>query len=94
MTSVPFYLVQIVGIFSSSLFLITTAQAASFDCENAKSEVEKLICIDEELSRLDETLKETYREALTWTDNKKQLIQSQWQGLKKKRNACLNAESP
>ena len=34
--------------------------AASFDCGKAASEVEKIICGDDELSRLDESLNKAY----------------------------------
>jgi uncharacterized protein len=47
----------------AAFFLLTVARnvnAASFDCEKATSEVEKLICGDEELSMLDESLRKAY----------------------------------
>lgn len=37
---------------------------ASFDCTKAKSDVEKAICRDDELSKLDEELDSAYKEAL------------------------------
>ena len=92
MNSSPFYLKLIVGITFGMLFLLTTAQAASFDCGKAASEVEKIICSDDELSRLDESLNKAYLEALKRTDIKKQIIESQRQWLKNERNACQNAE--
>ena len=66
--------------------------AASFDCGKATSEVEKLICGDDELSKLDESLNKAYLQALQRTDIKKQTIESQRQWLKNERNACQNAE--
>jgi uncharacterized protein len=39
-------------------------QAASFDCENAQTKVETLVCKHGELSRLDDQLATTYRNAL------------------------------
>ncbi len=39
--------------------------AASFDCSKATSEVEKLICGDEELSKLDDSLNKAYLERLS-----------------------------
>jgi uncharacterized protein len=74
------------------LFLLTSAYAASFDCGKAASEVEKLICGNEELSRLDESLNKTYLEALKRPDIRKQMIESQRQWLKNERNACKDAE--
>ncbi len=65
--------------------------AASFDCGKAVSEVEKIICGDDELSKLDESLNKAYLHALEWKDIKNRIIKSQRQWLKV-RNACKNAE--
>ncbi len=73
------------------LFLHITAQAASFDCTKAKSEVEKLICSDDELSKLDECLNEAYLKALNRTDIKEQAIESQREWLKYGRDVFQNA---
>ncbi len=45
-------------------FYIQVGNAASFDCNKAKSPVEKAICTDSELSKLDEDLSQTYKAAL------------------------------
>jgi uncharacterized protein len=92
MNSAPSCLKQIGGIIVSMLFLMTTAQAASFDCGKAKSEVEKIICSNSELSRLDESLNKAYLKALKQNGIKEQTIKSQRQWLKNKRNVCQNAE--
>ena len=42
------------------LIIAGNADAASFDCGKATSEVEKIICSDDELSRLDESLSKVY----------------------------------
>ena len=48
----------------TGLVLINTnVGAASFDCRNAASRVEKLICADQKLSKLDEELAEDYAAA-------------------------------
>jgi uncharacterized protein len=65
---------------------------ASFDCSKAASKVEKMICGDAELSRLDETLNHAYLQALDRADIKEQTIESQRQWLENERNACQNAE--
>jgi len=65
--------------------------AASFDCSKATSEVEKLICGNDELSKLDESLNKAYLQALEWKDIKNRIIKDQRQWLKV-RNACKNAE--
>lgn len=81
-------------ILSAFFLLIITGnvEAASFDCGKATSEVEKLICGDEELSKLDESLNKAYLQALKRFDSKEQMIKSQRQWLKNDRNACKNAE--
>ncbi len=71
------------------LVLCCSAQAASFDCEKAATKVEKMICVDSELSKLDDELAATYRSAL---QNKKQAdsirqVQKQWV---KNRNGCVD----
>ena len=42
------------------MLLLGSAHAASFDCAKAATQVERLICKDDELSQLDETLSETF----------------------------------
>jgi uncharacterized protein YecT (DUF1311 family) len=66
--------------------------AASFDCKKATSEVEKIICSDDELSRLDESLNKVYLQALKRTDIKEQTIESQKQWLREVRNECQDAD--
>lgn len=44
--------------------LLTNANSASFDCTKAASKVEKLICSDPSLSKLDERLTSAYRTAM------------------------------
>ena len=45
-----------------ALALTTVAEAASFDCSKVTTKVEKLICGDSELSKLDENLKSIYQQ--------------------------------
>lgn len=71
------------------LVLAWPAQAASFDCAKAATRVEKLICADAELSKLDEELSTAYKAALqdeTKADKVKQ-AQKLWL---KERNGCSN----
>jgi uncharacterized protein YecT (DUF1311 family) len=63
----------------------------SFDCAKAASEVEKIICADDELSRLDDSLSKAYQKALN-TRIKDQIIESQKQWMKNGRDECKNAE--
>lgn len=72
------------------LMLGFVAQAASFDCRKAATKVEKLICADAELSKLDEELSAAYKTAL---QNGKQAVvikqaQKQWMN---ERNGCSDA---
>lgn len=67
-------------------------QAASFDCGNAASKIEKLICGDDGLSKLDESLSKTYRQALARSgDDKPQEIKEQRQWLKITHMSCKDA---
>jgi uncharacterized protein len=67
-------------------------RAASFDCSKATSEVEKLICSDAELCKLDEALMTTYERVLSRTRKKEEMIQSQNQWLENERNECQDAQ--
>ena len=72
------------------LVLSGAVHAASFDCAKAGTKVEKLICADAELSKLDEELNAVYKAALQdgkQADTTKQ-AQKQWM---KERNGCVDA---
>lgn len=68
-----------------------TANAASFDCAKAATKVEKLICSEAEISKLDEELSSAYKAVLKdekQDDTVKQVqkqVQKQWM---KERNDC------
>lgn len=66
--------------------------AASFDCGKAVSKIEKLICSDDELSKLDESLNEVYLRALNRADIKQRTIESQRQWVLHERNICQGVE--
>jgi uncharacterized protein len=61
--------------------------AASFDCAKARSKIEKLICADEELSRLDEVVAKAYEtaKAASWPSVVPMHDQRKWL---ERRNAC------
>lgn len=66
-----------------------SAQAASFDCAKASTKVERLICVDATLSKLDEEMSATYKAALR---DEKQAIairqaQKQWLNI---RDDCVD----
>ncbi len=63
--------------------------AASFDCAKSTTSIEKLVCSNARLSRLDEMLAAAYSEAKL-TQNSEQLVQQQRLWLRK-RAACTTA---
>jgi uncharacterized protein len=73
------------------LFFGTPAQAASFDCGKATTNVEKLICENPKLSDLDEHMAWFYKEALKKTSFPEKLKQAQLAWLKK-RNKCQDSD--
>jgi len=76
----------VMGVFTLAL----PAQAASFDCAKAKLKVEKLICADAELSKLDEELNAAYQAALLKAKQTKSIRQAQKRWLKE-RDGCADA---
>jgi uncharacterized protein len=73
------------------LALALPAQAASFDCAKAGTKVEKLICGDAVLSKLDDELSVSYKGALQDHTKADAIKQSQKQWLRE-RNNCKDAE--
>ncbi len=67
------------------------ACAASFDCDKAGTKVEKMICADPALSKLDEELGKAYTEALESSSEPKTLKVNQrnWLAV---RNGCLDTD--
>lgn len=71
--------------------MASSVLAASFDCAKAATKLEKLICSDAELSKLDEELNTAYKNAL---QDEKQAVstrqaQKQWM---KERNGCSDVD--
>jgi uncharacterized protein len=81
---------------NSWLVLLTTfalanpASAASFDCSKAASKIEKMICQDEELSRLDGQLGEKFNAAARLSTQPDQLKNAQRSWLRDRRNPCTD----
>jgi uncharacterized protein len=82
----------------SIFFILTSANAASYDCTKANTKVEKIVCSNEEISKLDDLLSELYERtynsliqqgvyAFIITD----LVKSQRHWLRSIRNACEDA---
>lgn len=79
------------------MFLILTvcllpcvAQTASFDCNNASTNVEKMICSNDELSSADEKLAEAYKAALSVATSK-ELVKTDQRDWIKTRNVITDA---
>lgn len=77
------------GVFVTFLIILfcnfQVAQATSFDCRKASSQVEKLICANENLSKLDSSLGRLYNSR---KKNNPSLVNEQKQWLLKDRNTC------
>ncbi len=73
------------------LSLATASQAASFDCAKATSKVEKMICADAELSKLDVEIAKTYTAALRNNMSTKniRIMQKHWVN---ERDGCNDTE--
>jgi hypothetical protein len=67
---------------------ITLLLSASFDCKKAKTDIEKLICSDEELSQLDDELNEAYKKALAGINDKETLKKQQITWLNNVKKYC------
>jgi uncharacterized protein YecT (DUF1311 family) len=65
---------------------------ASFDCAKSSILVEKLICSNAELSRLDELLSVAYAQSYAISKNKTELKASQRRWLIEKRNTCADSQ--
>lgn len=79
---------QITWVALGWLALTATAQAASFNCAKATSKIEKLICGNSELSKLDERLGTVYLQVINQNLDKNDVIQGQRHWLKTVRNDC------
>lgn len=75
----------------SSLILVvlsTTSFAASFDCKKSSTLVEKAICSNPKLSKLDDSLAKAYKQALDKAGDRASLQAEQRDWLSKIRNPC------
>jgi uncharacterized protein len=90
-TAVPIFTIIIVTLFG---LLSTQATAASFDCKKAATWVEKTVCSNPELSKLDEELAKAYHDALASLspEGQKETKQYQKQWLKETLPNCKNDE--
>lgn len=81
---------RIIWILFGWLALVATSQAASFDCAKAATKIEKLICADAEISKLDDELNSAYKTALQDEKQAASIRQAQKQWMKE-RNGCSDA---
>jgi len=79
-------------IFLIWMIQIAAAQSASFDCSKAGTKVEKLICVDADLSKLDSELAKTYQQGVEHSEDIQFSVISQRKWLKTVRDNCQNAE--
>lgn len=70
------------------LALASTVHAASFDCAKALSKVEKMICADAELSKLDAAMADAYKDSPIDRTQRKRW-QAEWL---RERNTCADAD--
>lgn len=73
-----------------SCALVGQVSAASFDCARSKAVVEKIICADDELSKLDDELVVTYRAAQQSDGKSTKAVQQAQRGWLKERNRCTD----
>jgi uncharacterized protein len=72
------------------IFYVSLGYSASFDCNRANTAVEKLICGDNELSKLDDELNNVYKSALMKlkANDRQNLLEEQKSWLKYTRALC------
>ena len=66
--------------------------AASFDCSKASKSIDKMVCADDQLSKLDDELNTVYKHALLVGASKEEIKQQQLMWLKNIRYTCKDAE--
>lgn len=73
------------------LALLPATHSASFDCAKAATDIEKMICGADKLSRLDSDLAAAYEQTLAKTLHRQRLIHEQRQWIHDVRNVCVDA---
>jgi uncharacterized protein len=73
------------------LGLSSNSYPASFDCAKASIQIEKTICSEKQLSKLDDLLSQVYKKAALSAANKSALKMEQRSWLKNIRNICQTA---
>ncbi len=81
--------ISVLFIYAMGLLIANTISAASFDCNKATNQVERLICSDRELSELDKRLGDIYRSKASSTPS---TVADQRKWLLQQRNLCKTAD--
>jgi uncharacterized protein len=84
-------LVQLAGATLLAIGLATDAVGASFDCTRAGTRVEKMICADAELSRLDSELGTLYGDLRRNAGSNEATLKRDQRIWLKERNACTDS---
>lgn len=77
-------------VIAGTYFLVSSVQAASFDCAKAQTEVERLICESPDLGKLDEKLAAIYENVIKSGNQAQSIKKSQGEWLRD-RNECIEA---
>lgn len=84
---------RVIKIGLSASLLATSLYSASFDCKKASTFIEKTICNDTELSKLDEELASAYKKVFNSLSDKTELKKDQLDWLKNSRDKCTSLEA-
>ena len=85
-------MIKLVSILIMSICLTTIVCAASFDCNKVNTDIEKKVCANEDISKLDDKLNKVYNNALLVKSSKEIIIEQQLLWIRNVRNACNNTE--
>jgi uncharacterized protein len=85
-----FALLLMVMLFSLLVGSLRVTETASFECEKAKTWIEKLICEDEDLTDLDRKMSASYKELISFLSpqDKREVKENQIEWLKARDKAC------
>lgn len=81
-----------IALISIFIGLASGAESASFDCQQARSTNELLICDDEELSKLDDEISSIYKNSLRDATNPRELISNQRDAWRQREKECSSKE--
>lgn len=84
---------RFIFLFVSTIFFLNFAHGASFDCKKASTTVEKIICSDPALGKLDEVLASNYSNmgAADIGDGARNALKSTQKTWISQRNKCLDS---